>query len=94
MASALLDGVQNAVRVVILRTPDEDEMDGVNVAALTPGRVTDVSPSIGSWLIAEGYAIPEMRAAEIGTSSFVTVDRVRDTSADRPRRSRRRSGDR
>ena len=80
------------MRVVILRTPDEDEMDGVNVAALTPGRVTDVSPSIGSWLVAEGYAIPEMRSTEIG--GFATVDNVRDTSADRPRRSRRRSGDR
>jgi hypothetical protein len=79
--------------VVILRTPEEDEMDGVNVAALIPGRVTDVSPSIGSWLITEGYAMPEMRSTEIGPG-FAKFEKVRDTSADRPRRSRRRSGDR
>jgi hypothetical protein len=38
-------------------------MDGVNLDRLAPGTVRDVSPSIGSWLIAEGYAEPEMRNA-------------------------------
>ena len=38
-------------------------MDGVNLDRLAPGVVRDVSPSIGSWLVAEGYAEPEMRHA-------------------------------
>jgi hypothetical protein len=46
-------------------------MDGVNLDGLAPGMVRDVSMSIASWLIAEGYAEPEMR------------NRSRD--ADRPR---------
>ena len=39
-------------------------MDGVNLDRLAPGTVRDVNSSIGSWLIAEGYAVPEMRRAE------------------------------
>ena len=69
-------------------------MDGVKLAALTPGRVTDVSSSIGSWLITEGYAVPEMRSSGETRYGFATVQKPRDTSADRPRRVRRRKGDR
>jgi hypothetical protein len=36
-------------------------MDGVKLDRLAPGSVRDVSPSIAAWLIAEGYATPEMR---------------------------------
>ena len=36
-------------------------MDGVRLDRLEPGTVREVSASIGSWLIAEGYAEPEMR---------------------------------
>jgi hypothetical protein len=36
-------------------------MDGVNLDRLKPGAVRDVSTSIASWLVAEGYAEPEMR---------------------------------
>jgi hypothetical protein len=36
-------------------------MDGVKLDRLAPGSVRDVSPSIAAWLIAEGYAAPEMR---------------------------------
>jgi hypothetical protein len=45
-------------------------MDGVNLDRLKPGAVRDVSTSIASWLVAEGYAEPEMRN--------------RDRDADRP----------
>ena len=36
-----------------------------------PGTVREVSASIGSWLIAEGYAIPEMREVHGGGASPV-----------------------
>jgi hypothetical protein len=49
------------VKVRIRKTPDVDEVDGVRVDDMTPDSVRDVSPSIGAWLIAEGYAEPEMR---------------------------------
>ena len=39
-------------------------MDGVNLDGFAPGTVRDVSASIGLWLVAEGYAEPEMRTAE------------------------------
>ena len=49
------------VRVRITRKPTEREVDGVNLDRLAPGAVRNVSTSIASWLIAEGYAEPEMR---------------------------------
>jgi hypothetical protein len=50
------------VRVRIKTTPEEREIDGVGLKGFQPGMVRDVSSSLGSWLIAEGYAEPEMRA--------------------------------
>jgi hypothetical protein len=38
-------------------------VDGVNLDRLAPGAVRNVSMSIASWLIAEGYAEPEMRSS-------------------------------
>ena len=38
-------------------------MDGVRLDDMRPGSVREVSPSIGSWLIAERYAEPEMRSS-------------------------------
>jgi nicotinic acid phosphoribosyltransferase len=49
------------VKVRIKATPREDELDGVRLDSMTPGTVREVSPSIGAWLIAERYAVPEMR---------------------------------
>jgi hypothetical protein len=49
------------VKVRIRKTPDLVEMDGVRVDDMRPGSVREVSSSIGSWLIAERYAEPEMR---------------------------------
>jgi hypothetical protein len=50
------------VKVRIRKKPREREVDGVNLDRLAPGAVRNVPPSIGTWLIAEGYAEPEMRS--------------------------------
>jgi hypothetical protein len=49
------------MKVRISRTPVEREIDGVRLDRLHPGAVRDVSSSLASWLIVEGYAQPEMR---------------------------------
>lgn len=51
------------VKVRIKATPREDEVDGIKLSGFIPGAVRDVSPSLGSWLIAQGYAEVEMRQA-------------------------------
>ena len=86
------------LRVRIRKTPSEQEMDGVQLDRFTVGRVCDVSPSLGSWLLAQGYGDLEMRNStpttdeadfgmprERGRSS---VEIVRSYAADRRRRSR------
>ena len=50
------------VRVRITARPKEREIDGVSLQSLYPGAVRDVSSLLGSWLIAEEYAEPEMRS--------------------------------
>jgi hypothetical protein len=50
------------VRIRITSKPREVEVDGVNLGVFQVGTVREVSASIASWLIAEGYAKPEMRA--------------------------------
>ena len=52
---------RDKVKVRIKETPREHELDGIRLDNFHRGEVRDVSPSIGSWLIAEGYAEPEMR---------------------------------
>jgi hypothetical protein len=49
------------VRVRIKERPREHDIEGVSLDTLRPGSVCDVSASIGSWLIVQGYAYPEMR---------------------------------
>jgi len=49
------------VKVRIKQTPREQELDGIRLDKYARGDVREVSSSIGSWLIAEGYAEPEMR---------------------------------
>lgn len=51
----------NKVKVLITETPHVREVDGVKVDDMQPGTIREVSPSVGAWLIAEGYAAPEMR---------------------------------
>jgi len=78
------------VKVRIRHTPPEHEheIDGVKLGNLPRGAVRDVSPSLGTWLIVEGYADPEMRTEE--DRPFSTVRKDRTVAADR-RRHRRRS---
>jgi hypothetical protein len=49
------------VKVRIKETPREEEIDGVRLNNMKAGSIREVSPSIGSWLVAERYAVPEMR---------------------------------
>ena len=51
------------MKVRITTRPREREIDGVSLQSLYPGAVRDVSPLLGSWLIAEEYAEPEMRSS-------------------------------
>ena len=52
------------MKVRITKKPAEREIDGVNLDRLVPGVIRDVSTTLASWLIAEGYAEPEMRKRE------------------------------
>jgi hypothetical protein len=49
------------VRVRITVRPRERVIDGMSLDNLRPGSVCDVSATIGTWLIVQGYAYPEMR---------------------------------
>lgn len=52
---------QTIVKVRIKVAPAEREIDGINLKRFTPGSVREVSPTTGAWLVAVGYADPEMR---------------------------------
>ena len=73
------------MKVRIKRTPREDEVDGVRLDSFQPGMVKEVSASVGSWLIAERYAEPEMRRS-VEDDEFSTVKDVRNFANDSPRR--------
>jgi hypothetical protein len=72
------------MRVRITTSPLEPEVDGVRLDGFTVGTVRDVSTSLGSWLVAQGYADLEMRssarlqddplAAPVGLPSFTDID--------------------
>lgn len=62
------------------RKPAEREVDGINLDRLAPGAVRDVSTSLASWLIAEGYAEPEMRKRDRNADT----DRPFSHVSDRP----------
>lgn len=66
----------------------EREVDGVRLDRLQPGSVREVSPSIASWLIVEGYAVPEMRRVpgDSDVAVFGRPDEI-DFSNDRRRKS-------
>lgn len=57
------------MRVRITATPKESELDGVRLDTFIVGMVHDVSSSIASWLVAQGYAVPEMRLAPRGADA-------------------------
>jgi len=52
------------VKVRIKARPPQLEIDGIRLDHLDPGTVREVSPIIGSWLMAEGHAVLEMRNPE------------------------------
>jgi hypothetical protein len=82
------------VRVRITVRPREPELDGVSLDRFVVGTVREVSPTIGAWLITQGYAEPEMRsdaAEQLDFSSPVKPGRDR---ADDRKCPRRRSTDR
>lgn len=77
------------MRVRIKVTPREQELDGIRLDGLERGTVREVSASIGSWLIAEGYAELEMRRNARDEPLDFSGPRVpRDTAHDHPRRRR------
>jgi hypothetical protein len=49
------------VKVRIKSRPAVEEIDGVDLRGMEPGSVREVSASTAAWLVAEGYALPEMR---------------------------------
>ncbi len=52
------------MKVRIKARPHVPEVDGVDLRSMEPGTLREVSPSIGAWLVAEGYAEPEMRTGQ------------------------------
>ena len=79
------------MKVRIKKTPTEREIDGVSLEGMFPGAIRDVSPVLGSWLIAEEYADSEMRqsvAADEPFDGFFSA--VRPSSKSRERRARKR----
>jgi hypothetical protein len=78
------------VKVRIRETPNEREIDGISLSGLLPGTVRDVSSSLASWLIAQEYAVLEMRSSKSQAEEFFSgVRGLREVVADRPRRLRR-----
>ncbi len=78
------------MRVRITVKPGVHELDGVALDRFVPGTVKDVSPSIGAWLVTEGYAVPEMRSTAREEVDFTDrVKRARETADDRNRPHRR-----
>lgn len=63
-----------AVKVRIIETPHELEMEGVKLSNMAPGSVLEVSPSIGSWLIVQGYAALEMRSSSRASERSEATD--------------------
>ena len=79
------------MKVRIKRTPRERDIDGVSLEGLFPGAVRDVSPLLGSWLIAEEYADAEMRRSSSADEEFDGVLRPdRPLLEPRERRAHRR----
>jgi hypothetical protein len=59
----LLQGRGTSMRVTIIKSPEGD-LNGMSAVQWQVGRTYDLSPSIASVLIVEGYARLEMRSEE------------------------------
>lgn len=73
------------MKVRIRKTPREEELDGIRLDSMQPGMVKEVSASVGSWLVVERYAVPEMRRTT-EDDAFSTVKDARGSATDCPRR--------
>ena len=73
------------MKVRIRKTPREEELDGIRLDSMQPGMVKEVSASVGSWLVAERYAVPEMRRTT-EDDGFSTAKDPRGSASDCPRR--------
>lgn len=77
--------------VRIKTTPREREIDGIRLDHFAPGSIREVSPSIGAWLVAQGYAELEMRRQPSGSEGWDDFrDRFSDFSGTNNDRRRRR----
>lgn len=76
------------MKVRIRKKPDLEELDGVRLDDLKAGTIREVSSSIGSWLITERFAEPEMRHDVRAHQDDFLIQR--DTADDRVSRSPRR----
>lgn len=93
MGTRFADSINVSVRVRIKVPPREKEIDGVPLGNYRPGNVRDVSASLGAWLVAQGYAEPEMRRSETDELDFSGRVKPARATADH-RRPHRRSTDR
>jgi hypothetical protein len=78
------------VKVRIKKKPVEREIDGVSLESLLPGAVRDLSPTLGSWLIAEEYADSEMRQSTSTDDEFGGFFNPHPFSLPRERRAQKR----
>ncbi len=77
------------MKVRIKTAPAEREIDGIDLKRFTPGSVREVSPTTAAWLIAEGYAEPEMRSVSREEDQFYTLtDEPPSIANERRQRSR------
>ena len=83
------------MKVRITDTPRERELDGVELRKFVRGSVCNVSASIGTWLVAQGYALAEMRRETPSEEQqFSGIKAQPAVAHDRRRTDRRRSTDR
>ncbi len=61
------------MKVRIKEAPADREVDGINLERFTAGSVRDVAATTAAWLIAEGYAEPEMRDVPLEEEQFYAV---------------------
>lgn len=74
------------VRVRITKRPRELNIEGVDLDRMSPGNVVDVSATVGTWLVVQGYAYPEMRRMSEDSSDSDVSDEPLPVDRDRRRR--------
>ena len=79
------------MKVRITVAPYEREIDGIKLENMVVGVAREVSPTVGSWLIAKGYGVLEMRSDEPETQERRGRFGVNDLGAIVEDRRRKRS---